>query len=178
MVTGRMSFVWPLYSPIASPDSVVLSMSSAIHWRVAVTLVVNTRVEVCRRAMHARPTMVFPAPQGNTITPEPPRAGSRCVEGFGSLPLIIPQVEAQPTSCLFAQDELKLFALAVACQVFDGIADLNQGLLQPASLCRFDKELARSDTLGQEGGHSLMTNQFLGEHCSRNAQHQIVVISR
>ena len=74
MVTGRMSFVWPLYSPMASPGSVVLSMSSAIHWRVAVTLVVNTRVEVCRRAMHARPTTVFPAPQGNTITPEPPRA--------------------------------------------------------------------------------------------------------
>src|ERR1700738_945639 len=143
MVTGRISFMWPLYSPIASPDSVVLSMSSAIHWRVAVMLVVNTRVEVCRRAMHARPTMVFPAPQGNTITPEPP-----CVEGLGSLPLIVPQVEAQPPSCLPAQDDLQLFALAVACQVFDRIADPDQSLLQPTSLCRLNQELLRSDTLG------------------------------
>ena len=87
-------------------------------------------------------------------------------------------MEAQPPSCFLAQDELKLFALAVACQVFDGIADLDQGLFQPASLCRFDKELPRSDTLGQEGGHSLMANQFLGERCIRNAQHQTAVISR
>ena len=50
----------------------VLSTSSAIHWRTAVTQVVSTRVDVWRRPMQSMPTIVFPAPHGSTITPEPP----------------------------------------------------------------------------------------------------------
>ena len=73
-VTGRTSLREPLYSPTWSSASVVLSSTSPIHCRVAVTLVVRISVDVCSLAMQASPTIVLPAPQGNTITPEPPRA--------------------------------------------------------------------------------------------------------
>ncbi len=73
-VTGRTSLACPVYSPTWSSCSVVLSSSSPIHWRTAVTLVVRTRVELPTRAMHSIPTTVFPAPQGSTTTPLPPRS--------------------------------------------------------------------------------------------------------
>lgn len=73
-VTGRTVLTDPLYSPTWSSRNEVLSSSSAIHCRVAVTLVVSTRVDELVAAMQAMPTIVLPAPQGNTITPDPPRS--------------------------------------------------------------------------------------------------------
>src|SRR5437763_2724795 len=121
---------------------------------------------------HARQTDDgFPGPAGQHDYSTTAARRSRCIEGLGRLSLIMPQLKTQPPARLLAQVELKLFALAVACQVFDGIADIDQGLFQSASLCRFDKELPRSDTLGQEGGHILMENKFIGESCIRYSQH-------
>ena len=72
MVTGRICFLAPEYSPISSAVSEVRLINSSRHCRAETVLV--TRISVVARAlaMAAAPTMVLPAPQGRTTTPEPP----------------------------------------------------------------------------------------------------------
>ena len=72
MVTGRISFFAPEYSPISSSLSVVRSSNSSRHWRAAIVFVTKIRVVAFACAIAAAPTIVFPAPQGRTTTPEPP----------------------------------------------------------------------------------------------------------
>ena len=72
MVTGRICLRAPEYSPISSAVSVVFLISSSRHCRAATVLVTRINVVAWARAMAAAPTMVLPAPQGSTTTPEPP----------------------------------------------------------------------------------------------------------
>ena len=72
MVTGRISFFAPEYSPISSSVNVVRFNSSCRHCRAATVFVTKISVVACARAIAAAPTMVFPAPQGKTTTPDPP----------------------------------------------------------------------------------------------------------
>ncbi len=72
MVTGRISFLVPLYSPISSSVSEVRFTSSCFHWRAETVLVTRISVVDLACAMAAAPTRVLPAPQGSTTTPEPP----------------------------------------------------------------------------------------------------------
>ena len=60
--------------PISAGSMSVLSMISRFHCSTAVVLVVRIKVSRLSAAIAARPTTVLPAPQGSTITPEPPRA--------------------------------------------------------------------------------------------------------
>ena len=72
MVTGRISLRAPEYSPISSSVSDVRLTSSSRHCRAETVLVTRISVVVPERAMAPAPTMVLPAPQGRTTTPEPP----------------------------------------------------------------------------------------------------------
>ena len=72
IVTGRISLRCPEYSPISSSVSVVRLSSSCFHCRAATVLVTRISVVACACAIAAAPTMVLPAPQGRTTTPEPP----------------------------------------------------------------------------------------------------------
>ncbi len=74
MVTGRISFFRPVYSPTWSSVRLVLSSSSRIHWRTATVLGVRTSAAHWALCMAAMPTSVLPAPQGRTTTPLPPAA--------------------------------------------------------------------------------------------------------
>ena len=49
-----------------------LSASSRCHWRTAVRFVVRISVLRLTLAIAAMATIVLPAPQGSTTTPEPP----------------------------------------------------------------------------------------------------------
>ena len=71
-MTGRISLRSPEYSPISSSVSEVRASSSRFHCRPATVLVTRIRVVALALAIAAAPTMVFPAPQGSTTTPEPP----------------------------------------------------------------------------------------------------------
>ena len=71
-VTEAMPFDSPEYSAMSAGRSVVLSRSSSRHCRRAVMLALTMSVCVWMRAMTAMPTMVLPAPQGRTTTPQPP----------------------------------------------------------------------------------------------------------
>ena len=62
----------PVYSPISSGFNVVLSRSSFIHCLTAITFGAKIKVDVWSLCIAPIPTIVFPAPQGSTITPEPP----------------------------------------------------------------------------------------------------------
>ena len=72
MVTGRISFLAPEYSPISSSVSDVRVISSRFHCRAATVLVTRISVVALACAIAAAPTSVLPAPQGSTTTPEPP----------------------------------------------------------------------------------------------------------
>ncbi len=72
MVTGRISFLVPEYSPISSSVREVRLTSSSFHCRAETVLVTRIRVVALACAIAAAPTMVLPAPQGSTTTPEPP----------------------------------------------------------------------------------------------------------
>ena len=72
MVTGRTSLTVPEYSPISSSVRVVRRSSSAFHWRADIVFVTRISVVVLDFAMAAAPTIVLPAPQGKTTTPDPP----------------------------------------------------------------------------------------------------------
>ena len=72
MVIGAISFIEPLYSPISSSVSEVLFKSSVRHCLAETVLVTRINVLVLATAMVAAPTIVLPAPQGKTTTPEPP----------------------------------------------------------------------------------------------------------
>ena len=72
MVTGRTSLRAPEYSPISSSVRLVRRSSSSFHCRAATVFVTRIRVVVAAWAIAAAPTMVLPAPQGSTTTPEPP----------------------------------------------------------------------------------------------------------
>ncbi len=72
MVTGLISFFVPEYSPISSSVSVVRFRSSCFHWCAETVLVTRISVVAWTCAIAAAPTMVLPAPQGSTTTPEPP----------------------------------------------------------------------------------------------------------
>ena len=71
-MTGRISLRSPEYSPISSSVSDVLASSSRFHCRPATVLVTRIRVVALALAIAAAPTIVLPAPQGSTTTPEPP----------------------------------------------------------------------------------------------------------
>ena len=72
MVTGRISLRSPEYSPISLSVNDVRAISSRFHCRPATVLVTRISVVAPALAMAAAPTMVLPAPQGSTTTPEPP----------------------------------------------------------------------------------------------------------
>ena len=72
MVTGRISFLEPEYSPISSGVRLVRRTSSSRHCRAETVLVTRMSVVVLAVAMAAAPTIVLPAPQGSTTTPDPP----------------------------------------------------------------------------------------------------------
>jgi hypothetical protein len=69
MVTGRISLRAPEYSPISSADRVVRRMSSSRHCRAETVFVTRIRVVAWARDIASAPTMVLPAPQGNTMIP-------------------------------------------------------------------------------------------------------------
>jgi hypothetical protein len=72
MVTGLISLRVPEYSPISSSVSVVRRTSSSFHCRAETVLVTRISVVVPDLAIAPAPTIVLPAPQGSTTTPEPP----------------------------------------------------------------------------------------------------------
>jgi hypothetical protein len=72
MVTGRTSLRAPEYSPISSWVNVVRLSSSCRHCRAATVFVTRISVVAFASAIAAAPTIVLPAPQGSTTTPEPP----------------------------------------------------------------------------------------------------------
>lgn len=72
MVTGRISFFVPLYSPISSSVSEVRLISSLFHCRAETVLVTRISVVAFASAIAPAPTSVLPAPQGSTTTPDPP----------------------------------------------------------------------------------------------------------
>ena len=72
MVTGRISLREPEYSPISSSVRLVRLSSSSRHCRALTVFVTRIRVVALARAIAAAPTIVLPAPQGSTTTPEPP----------------------------------------------------------------------------------------------------------
>lgn len=72
MVIGRISFVDPEYSPTSSSVSEVRARISSFHCRAATEFVTRISVVVCTRDIVATPTMVLPAPQGRTTTPDSP----------------------------------------------------------------------------------------------------------
>ena len=72
MVTGRISFFSPEYSPISSSVSDVRLISSRFHCLPATVLVTRISVVAPALAIAAAPTSVLPAPHGSTTTPEPP----------------------------------------------------------------------------------------------------------
>ncbi len=72
MVTGRISLRSPEYSPISSSVSEVRRSSSCRHCRPATVFVTRISVVAPAWAIAAAPTMVLPAPEGSTTTPEPP----------------------------------------------------------------------------------------------------------
>ena len=72
IVTGRISLTDPEYSPISSGVSVVRRTSSSFHCRALTVLVTRISVVAWAWAIAAAPTMVLPAPQGSTTTPDPP----------------------------------------------------------------------------------------------------------
>ena len=72
MVTGLISLRSPEYSPISSSVSVVRRSSSRRHCRPLTVLVTRISVVAFASAIAIAPTMVFPAPEGSTTTPEPP----------------------------------------------------------------------------------------------------------
>ena len=72
IVTGRISLTVPEYSPISSSVRVVRLISSSFHCRALTVLVTRIRVVARACAIAAAPTIVLPAPQGSTTTPEPP----------------------------------------------------------------------------------------------------------
>ena len=72
IVTGRISFTEPEYSPISSSVSEVRRSSSSFHCRAGTELVTRISVVAWACAIAAAPTSVFPAPHGSTTTPEPP----------------------------------------------------------------------------------------------------------
>ena len=72
IVTGLTSFTSPEYSPISSSVSEVRASSSLRHWRADTVFVTRMSVFVSAAAIAPAPTIVLPAPQGSTTTPEPP----------------------------------------------------------------------------------------------------------
>lgn len=72
MVTGRISFRVPLYSPISSAVSEVRLTSSCFHCRAETVFVTRISVVAFACAIAPAPTSVLPAPHGRTTTPEPP----------------------------------------------------------------------------------------------------------
>ena len=72
MVTGRICFRDPEYSPISSAVSDVRRISSSRHCRAETVVVTRIKVVARARAIAAAPTIVLPAPQGSTTTPDPP----------------------------------------------------------------------------------------------------------
>ena len=72
MVTGRTSLTAPEYSPISSAVNDVRRISSSFHCRAETVLVTRISVVAPAWAIAAAPTIVLPAPQGSTTTPEPP----------------------------------------------------------------------------------------------------------
>ena len=72
MVTGRICFRAPEYSPISSSVRVVRRSSSSRHCRADTVLVTKINVVAWACAIEAAPTTVLPAPQGSTTTPDPP----------------------------------------------------------------------------------------------------------
>ena len=72
MVTGRISFLDPEYSPISSSVSVVRFSNSSRHCLAATVFVTKINVVAFACAIAAAPTIVLPAPHGSTTTPEPP----------------------------------------------------------------------------------------------------------
>ena len=61
-----------MYSPISSSVSDVRLSSSCFHWCAETVLVTRISVVAAAWAIAAAPTIVLPAPQGSTTTPEPP----------------------------------------------------------------------------------------------------------
>ena len=72
MVIGRISFVDPEYSPTSSSVRVVRRRISSFHCLAETEFVTRMSVVVCTRDIVATPTIVFPAPQGRTTTPDSP----------------------------------------------------------------------------------------------------------
>ena len=72
IVTGARFLLLPEYSAMSSSVRLVFSSSSSRHCLAATVLVTKIRVLAFTSAIIAAPTMVLPAPQGSTTTPEPP----------------------------------------------------------------------------------------------------------
>ena len=124
MVTGRISFRVPLYSPISSSVSEVRFTSSCFHWRAETVLVTRISVVAFASAIAPAPTSVLPAPQGSTTTPLPPcQKPSTACFWYGR--------SAQPSSVEL--DGVRL-AVDVPGEVLGGPAQLQQRLLDLAAL--------------------------------------------
>ena len=70
-MTGLTSLACPEYSPISSGVRLVRLSSSSRHWRAETVFVTRISVVVFVAAIAPAPTIVFPAPQGSTTTPDP-----------------------------------------------------------------------------------------------------------
>ena len=151
-VTGRTSLLEPLYSPTWSSCSVVLSSSSAIHCRVAVTLVVSTSVEDLHggHAGHADDRLARAAGQHDHARAAAFRSAG--VEHRPRLPADSAAGEGRAAARGRPQRDRQRLALAVAGQVFGGKADLDQGLLEPAAVGRGDAEFERATAARPSSG--------------------------
>ena len=79
----------------ATSSRSVLSRISRRHCSTAVVLVVRTRVSVLSAARAARPTIVLPAPQGRTMTPEPPLTSPPAWKASTATALVVADLERQ-----------------------------------------------------------------------------------
>ncbi len=153
MVTGRISFFSPLYSPISSSVRVVRASSSRRHCRPATVLV--TRISVVALALRHRgradQRLAGAAGQHD-------HAGAARPEHVRGLLLVVAQMPAG----LVELDRVRL-AVDVAGEVLGRPADLEQRLLEPAALGRVDEHRVVVDALA-EHRRDLLLPQDLFEH--------------
>ena len=153
MVTGRISFFSPEYSPISSSVSDVRSISSRFHCRPATVLVTRISV-VAPRLGHRRRAderLARAARQHH-------HAGAALPERVGGHLLVVAQVPV----LLVAADRVRL-AVDVAGEILCGPTDLEQHLLDAAALAVVHDDGVVVDA-GAEHRGDLLVAQHLLEH--------------
>ena len=164
MVTGRISFFSPLYSPISSSVREVRASSSRFHCRPATVLV--TRISVvalaCGHRGRADQRLAGAARQHDD-------AGAARPEHVDRLLLVVAQVPV----VLLERDRVRL-AVDVAGEVLGRPADLEQRLLEPAALGRVHEHVSSSIRSPSIGAIFFCRSTSSSTARSRRDQHQAV----